>query len=496
MLEQYQKQKKRTKSEFKTAMQPLTEQLEVLQRTIQKHNIGAIVLVDGWSASGKGKLTAAMIEPLDPRNYHVISSESTASEKGEPFLKRFWKVLPQRGKFLFIERGWYRALYEDKEGGLIRRKDYESRLDSINRFERTLHDNGYVLFKFFLHIDENTQKERLSAYTADENTKWRVERRDLRQNKRYADYFEMFDRILTETDTAAAPWQVIQAADSYYATEKAFCFLTTGLQNALDEKQQSNTAIPKIIVPDRRLIKMPPLDQVPLENCNLTAEQYKMALENCRNELNILQQKFYRKKIPFIIAYEGWDAAGKGGNIKRLCQSFDPRGYEVVPIAAPTADELAHHYLWRFWIRIPKAGHIAIFDRTWYGRVLVERVEGFCTETEYRRAYDEINEFEYELAKSGCGIIKFWLQIDKDEQLKRFHDRENTPEKRWKITEEDWRNRDRWNTYETAVNEMLSKTSTQLAPWHIIESNDKRYARIKALKIVIQAMESFLEKQK
>ncbi len=493
MLEQYQKQKKRTKSDFKAAMQPLTKQLDTLQRTVQKHNIAAIVLVDGWSASGKGKLTAAMIEPLDPRNYRVVSAESVASERGEPFLKRFWKILPPKGKFLFIERGWYRALYEDKESGLVRRKDYESRLDSIKRFERTLCDNGYVLFKFFLHIDENTQKERLSAYNANENTKWRVERRDLRQNKKYADYFEMFDRILIETNADTAPWRVIRSADSRYATEKVFEILTSGLQRALDEKQQGYITAPKIILPDKQLIKMPLLDQVPLENCHLTSERYKAELEKCRAELNILQQKIFRKKIPFIVAYEGWDAAGKGGNIKRLCQSFDPRSYEVEPIAAPTADELAHHYLWRFWIRTPKAGHIAIFDRTWYGRVLVERIEGFCTEAEYRRAYDEINEFEYELAKNGCGIVKFWLQIDKDEQLKRFHERENTPEKRWKITDEDWRNRERWDAYETAVNEMLSKTSTQLAPWHIIESNDKRYARIKALKIVIDAIKILLE---
>lgn len=492
MLDQYSKQKKRTKAEFKTAMQPLTMQLDTLQRTIQKHNIAAVVLVDGWSASGKGKLTAALIEPLDPRNYYVVSAESIASDKGEPFLKRFWRFLPPKGKFLFIERGWYRALYEDKAGEPVQRKDYESRLDSIKRFERTLHDNGTWVFKFFLHIDESTQKARLTDYAADEDTKWRVERRDLCQNKKYGKYFELFDRILTETSTDVAPWYVIPSADGRYAVEKAFRILTTGLQKALDDKQQCNTEMPKIIIPDRRLIKMPPLDQVPLD-CTLTAEQYKKDLDACREELNVLQQRFFREKIPLMIAYEGWDAAGKGGNIKRLCQSFDPRGYEVVPIASPTADELAHHYLWRFWIRVPKAGHIAIFDRTWYGRVLVERIEGLCTEAEYRRAYDEINEFEYELNKSGCKIVKLWLQIDKDEQLRRFHERENTPEKRWKITDEDWRNRERWDSYETAVNEMLSKTSTQMARWHIIESNDKRYARIKVLKTVIEAMKSVLD---
>ncbi|MDE6941687.1 MAG: phosphate--AMP phosphotransferase, partial [Lachnospiraceae bacterium] len=201
----------------------------------------------------------------------------------------------------------------------------------------------------------------------------------------------------------------------------------------------------------------------------------------------------YRKKVPGIIAYEGWDAAGKGGNIKRITEALDPRGFEVHPIASPEPHEKARHYLWRFWNRLPKTGHIAVFDRTWYGRVMVERLEGFCRENDWQRAYNEINEFERELADWGAVIIKFWVQIDKDTQLARFNERQNTPAKQWKITEEDWRNREKWDLYEGAVNEMLQKTNTSYAPWHILESNDKRYARLKALRIVIEALEKALD---
>ena len=225
----------------------------------------------------------------------------------------------------------------------------------------------------------------------------------------------------------------------------------------------------------------------------LTEEEYDTLLNQYQKRLRELHNELYRKKIPVIIAYEGWDAAGKGGNIKRITEALDPRGYEVHPIASPEPHEKARHYLWRFWNRLPKTGHVAIFDRTWYGRVMVERLEGFCSENDWQRAYVEINEFEKELADWNAVIVKFWVQIDKDTQLARFKERENTPEKRWKITDEDWRNREKWDLYEEAVNEMLQKTNTVYAPWHILESNDKKYARIKALKTVIEAIEKKME---
>ena len=250
-------------------------------------------------------------------------------------------------------------------------------------------------------------------------------------------------------------------------------------------------AVPIVVSDHFKLVKEPKLSEVNLTKA-LNEEEYRELLKKEQSTLKKLHNKIYRKKIPVVIAYEGWDAAGKGGNIRRVAEALDPRGYEVVPIAAPTADELAHQHLWRFWTKLPKDGHITIFDRTWYGRLMVERIEGFASEEQWKRAYQEINEFEEELERWGAVIIKFWLHFSKEEQLKRFELRQNTPEKQWKITDEDWRNREKWDQYVTAVDEMIAYTSTDFAPWHIIESEDKKFARIKALRTIINSIEGKL----
>ncbi len=240
------------------------------------------------------------------------------------------------------------------------------------------------------------------------------------------------------------------------------------------------------------LVKMPKLSEIPLSEKTIGDAEYKEELKRLQSHLGELHNRLYRKKVPVIIAYEGWDAAGKGGNIRRITEALDPRGFEVHPIASPEPHEKARHYLWRFFTRLPRTGHIAVFDRTWYGRVMVERLEGFCSENDWKRAYNEINEFEKELSDWGAVIIKFWVHIDKETQLERFTLRQNTPQKQWKITDEDWRNREKWDAYESAVDEMIQKTSTAYAPWHILESVDKKYARIRALKIVIEELEKVL----
>ncbi len=298
----------------------------------------------------------------------------------------------------------------------------------------------------------------------------------------------MFDRYLNDTNAPADPWYIIDAKSRKWAQLQVLETLVGGIDTALGN---SAMAVPLLqnVFP---LEKMPKLDEIDLDRA-VTQEEYRVELDRLQEKLGHLHNKLYRKKVPVIIAYEGWDAAGKGGNIKRITEALDPRGFEVHPIASPEPHEKARHYLWRFWNRLPKTGHIAVFDRTWYGRVMVERLEGFCRENDWQRAYNEINEFERELADWGAVIIKFWVQIDKDTQLARFNERQNTPAKQWKITEEDWRNREKWDLYEGAVNEMLQKTNTSYAPWHILESNDKRYARLKALRIVIEALEKALD---
>jgi polyphosphate kinase 2 (PPK2 family) len=228
---------------------------------------------------------------------------------------------------------------------------------------------------------------------------------------------------------------------------------------------------------------------------NLTKEEYVRDLIRYQLQLRVLAYQLYEQKRPLIMVYEGWDAGGKGGNIKRITEKLDPRGYEVFPIAAPKGEDKTHHYLWRFWRRLkaPDEKQILIFDRSWYGRVMVERLEGFCTEEEWKRAYREINEFERQLVDFGTILVKFWIQISKDEQLRRFEARKEIPYKAWKLTDEDWRNREKWDLYEEAVNDMLLKTSTLTAPWTIVEGNCKWYARVKALKTLVDALSGELD---
>ena len=368
-------------------------------------------------------------------------------------------------------------------------EDYEKRIESIRRFERQLTDNGYLVLKFFMQIDKEEQKLRMDKLCSSQDTRWRVSEFDKWQQEHYRKCEKVYDRYLRDTNASTSPWYIIDAKDKKWAELQVMDTLVSSIEVAL-QNQSHSVPILQNIFP---LVKMPKLADVELTGKTIDDEEYDKELKKLQSKLSELHNRLYRKRIPVIITYEGWDAAGKGGNIKRITGALDPRGYEVHPIASPEPHEKARHYLWRFWTRLPKDGHIAIFDRTWYGRVMVERLEGFCSENDWKRAYNEMNEFEKELSDWGAVIIKFWVQIDKDTQLARFNDRQNNPEKQWKITDEDWRNREKWDQYEEAVNEMLKKTSTAYAPWHILESMDKRYARIKALKIVIKELEKALK---
>ena len=276
-----------------------------------------------------------------------------------------------------------------------------------------------------------------------------------------------------------------------------YSVMISAMERALEQNSRGLRINPEAIdiqSPTRPQVSVP-LSDVDL-SLKVSDSDYKKRLKTLQDRLFVLQNELYRRRIPLVIAYEGWDAAGKGGNIRRITQALDPRGYEVLPIGSPTPDEKQRHFLWRFWTRLPKDGHTAIFDRTWYGRVLVERIEGFCSEDEWKQAYDEINRFEYSLTSFGAIVVKFWLQIDSDEQLVRFTARQNTPSKQWKITDEDWRNRAKWSEYEVAVNEMIEKTNTPNAPWIIVESNDKKYARLRTLEEVIALIEKRLAVRK
>lgn len=489
MLENWIKPQIPEEEELDERLHAARSKLSVLQMQIKEHGLPVLVLFEGWGTAGKGSVLGKVIKNIDPRFFTVATMDEPTEEEGrKPFLYRYFVKIPANGKLEFLDSGWMDEVVKDVLHDKIGEKEYKKKIESVKRFERQLTDNGYLVMKFFFQISRKEQKKRIEVLKENKDTRWRVSGDEDWQNKHYDKCMHVFDRYLNDTNSPADPWYIVDAKNRKWAELQVLETLVSGIETAL---KNSNLAVPLLqnVFP---LEKIPKLSEISLDK-ELSEEEYKKELKNLQSKLSELHNRLYRRKIPVVIAYEGWDAAGKGGNIKRITEALDPRGFEVHPIASPLPNEKARHYLWRFWNRLPKTGHIAIFDRTWYGRVMVERLEGFCSENEWQRAYNEINEFEKELSDWGAVIIKFWVQIDKDTQLARFEERQNTPEKQWKITDEDWRNREKWDLYETAVNEMLKKTNTTYAPWHVLESNDKKYARIKALKIVIDAIEAALD---
>lgn len=498
MLEKINLKKVITKEEYQQEGDVLKAKLSALQQEMKQAKLPVIILFEGWGATGKGNKISRVILNLDPRGFKVHSIlEANESEKRKPFLWRYWSKIPAKGDFAIFDRSWYQDIAIAQIEQRLSDEETAHRVQSVKTFERQLTDDGYLIIKFFLHISKKEQRRRFDDLAANKMTEWRVTEQDWKRNKQYDKYYAAFDDMLAKTNTDYAPWHIIGCHDRRSAMLEIYQTLVKSIRNAIDVKKEKQEQAPlpqsaPIFVPDTfHLVEVPKLADINL-NKTMSEEAYRENLDKLQEKLHKLNNRLYLEKVPVIICYEGWDAAGKGGNIKRVAAALDPRGYEVLPIAAPDKSELAHHYLWRFWNRLPKTGHVAIFDRTWYGRVMVERIEGFCTSEEWHRAYTEINEFERELYDWGAVLIKFWIHIDKDEQLHRFQDRQNTPEKQWKITDEDWRNREKWDAYETAVDDMLKYTSTDYAPWNIIESQDKKFARIKALMTVISAIEDRL----
>ncbi|MBQ9156738.1 MAG: polyphosphate:AMP phosphotransferase [Eubacterium sp.] len=491
MIKHFVKTEKPSREALKEEMAAQRAKLSGFQLKIKEAKLPVMIIFEGWGAAGKGSVLGEVIKDIDPRFFSVakMEAEPTPEEKRKPFLYRYLVELPEAGKFKFFDTCWMEEVTGGVLNGTYTQKDYRHKIHSIVTTERQLTDNGYLVMKFFFQIGKKEQKKRLSALASDKNTSWRVDDKDLWENRHYDDCLEVYEQYLSDTNRPTAPWYIIDAKDKKWAALQVLRYLTQGIDTAL---KNHALAVP-ILQNTFPLEPIPYLKDLDLSK-TIDPKDYKEELKRLQGELRDLHYELYRKKIPVVIAYEGMDAAGKGGNIKRITGALDPRGYIVHPIASPEPHEKARFFLWRFWNRLPKTGHIAVFDRTWYGRVMVERLEGFCSENDWQRAYNEINEFEKELTDWGAVVLKFWVQIDSDTQLARFTDRQNTPEKQWKITDEDWRNREKWDLYEEAINEMLQKTNTSFAPWHILESVDKKYARIKALKIVVAALRKACKK--
>ena len=376
---------------------------------------------------------------------------------------------------------------------------------SICSFERQLTDDGSVIIKLLLDIDAKEQKKRFKKLQKNKETAWRVSKGDLEQNAHFQEYQALMEEMLHKTDTDYAPWTIVEAMDKRFATVKIYSAVIKALAEQIEKVQQKEavkavqadsgiSAVVQEAAKNANVLQESILAKADLSR-TYTREEYKQKLKKLQKKMEILHGELYRRRIPVVLGFEGWDAGGKGGAIKRLTEKMDSRGFVVNPTASPNDIEKAHHYLWRFWRAMPKDGHVAVFDRTWYGRVMVERIEGFCSRQEWQRAYKEINDMERDLADAGAIVIKFWMQIDKDEQKRRFTARQQNPEKQWKITDEDWRNREKWEQYEEAVNEMLLRTSTEYAPWVVVEGNCKYYARVKVLETVVKAIEKRLQEK-
>jgi len=498
--------RKLSKEDYKEEIGSLGLRLSEMQRVCKDENIPVSIIFEGWSAAGKGSRISSLINYLDPRGFEVFTLQrTTEDERLRPYMWRFWQRIPSSGKIHIFDRSWYQGLiYGNKKNEAA----LADPVHDIKAFEKTLVDNGALVIKLFLHVSKKEQEKRLLALANDLETTWRVKNADLKQNRKYNKKIKQFERILSETNHDAAYWTIIEADDSRFADVKVYRAVISAMEKAVQAKQNKKASdggtnngnggnngndsnANNVDSPLPAQANVPRLEDVDL-NKSISREEYNERLKKAQAELTRMHNIMYKERLPAAMVFEGWDAAGKGGAIKRTVVPLDPRGYKVAPYGAPNDIEKIHHYLWRFWNEVPKAGHITVFDRSWYGRVMVERVEGFCSEADWKRAFGEINDFEKQLTDGGVVLMKFWLHINPEEQLRRFELRTNTPEKQWKITDEDWRNRDKWNDYLTAVDEMLQRTSTEYAPWTIVEAVDKPFARIKVIETVKTRIEAAL----
>lgn len=478
------------KKDFEREIESLDLRLGAAQRALRTAGISVLIVFEGWDASGKGTAIGRLSHAFDPRGFSVHHVHPAAEPDAFfPPMQRFWTRLPARGNIAIFNHSWYRQVLDEAIDGQHSASRMAAAYERVRVFERQLTDDGAVIIKCFLHISKEEQAKRFKKLSKDPAFSWKVGKTERQHHKQYDLYAEYIEEMLRQTSMPYSPWYVFPATDKHYlnlkVAETTLAAVEAGIsrQAAPSPPQESTAPGPK-----RSLLDAADLTR------KTDKDTYNDLLPKLQDELRRLQHVSYRQRRPVVIVFEGWDAAGKGGAIRRLTWNLDPRGYAVIPFGAPEGEEAHKHYLWRFWRVLQKSGHFTVFDRSWYGRVLVERVEGFATPAQWTRAWREINEFEAELLDFGAVICKFWMHISKDEQLRRFESRANTPEKEWKITAEDWRNRDKWDPYWQAVSDMLDRNSTPGAPWTIVEGDDKYFARLKVLSVVIERLVSVLER--
>lgn len=497
--------RKISKADYKAQVPVLRSALLDVQRRLLDASFPVIVVFAGVDGAGKGETVNLLNEWMDPRWIVTRAFGPPSDEEAErPEFWRYWLALPARGRLGLFQSSWYSAPVLDRVYGRIALETFHARLARIRRFERTLADDGALILKFWMHLDKKGQQKRLTMLEKDPLTRWRVTRREWANWKRYDRFIEAAEEAIRFTSRADAPWTIVEGGDHRYRSLTVGTALLNAIQDRLGRAVRARGR--------RRPARATPLSATAIAvssrhprvaghvsilstldtTLTLPAKAVDRRLERAQGRLNLLQRRAAGHGVSVVLVFEGWDAAGKGGAIRRVAAALDARTYQVISVSAPTDEERAHHYLWRFWRHLGRRGRVTMFDRSWYGRVLVERVEGFADEGEWRRAYAEINQFEEELVEHDTVLVKFWLHVTSNEQLRRFRERQRSPWKSWKLTGEDWRNRRRWAAYEVAVTDMVERTSTHTAPWTLVEANDKWFARIKVLETVCDRLEQAL----
>jgi polyphosphate:AMP phosphotransferase len=498
------------KDTYEREVAVLRQELLAAQHELRSADFPVIIVIGGVDGAGKGETVNTLLEWMDPRYIETFALGAPTQEEIErPPYWKFWRALPPRGKIGIFFGAWHTAPIVDRAYKRIKDAEMDRQLGELVAFERMLAADGAVFCKFWMHLSKERQKKRLRSLEKDKRTRWRVTPTDWEHFAIYDRFARISAHALRRTSTAEAPWSIVEASCRRYQTLTVGREVLARLRAQLAARAAAKAARAAAAAAAAKVRvevvgeapaasgEAPAAEQATILSSldmsqTIDAEEFPRRLEECQGRLNLLSRKAIAKGVPTVIVYEGVDAAGKGGNIRRVTGALDARAYRIVPVAAPSEEERRYHYLWRFWRHLPRAGRMTIFDRSWYGRVLVERVEGFCSEADWARAYGEINDFEEQLARHGTVVVKLWLHITQEEQLRRFEERAATAHKQFKITEEDWRNRAKWPRYAEAVNAMVERTSTEIAPWTLVEGNCKRFARIKTLTTIADAIEGAL----
>ena len=472
------------KEDYQAAIPDLRVGLINAQYDLRSADFPVIIWIAGDDRMAANELVNRLNEWMDSRFADTrVFADPTAEEHQRPQLWRLWRSLPPKGRAAFFVGGLMRAAIQ-RANGEIDEPDFSIWLRHIANMQNELVADGALILKFFLHTPAKEQKKKLKKAEKDPHAGWQVDQRDWAALDTLGPVLPIAERILRETSGPGAPWTIVESTDSHYRDLTVASTILAALNARLSDSTPAHhaLALADSVFGDADAAANV-LSGVDLTQM-LSKQEYRAQLGKAQAKLKRLSLEARRRGVSTVLAFEGWDAAGKGGVIRRITGAMEAGDYRVIPVAAPTEEERKYHYLWRFWRDLPPAGKTVIFDRTWYGRVLVERLEGFASPAEWQRAFDEINDFEAQLVEYGYYVAKFWLHISPEEQLARFKAREETAYKQHKITDEDYRNRERWAEYVRAVDQKILRTTSEGARGHVIPANNKQFARVATLKAI------------